>query len=156
MRRLVSVALILTVAALISPVPKLTAQGQTGTLAGTAKDQVGRVVPPNTTVNVLDSTGKIVQSTTAAADGSFSFSGLNPGNYTVQLVSSGGHLIGATPAVAVTAAATTTVAVTASLAAVAVAAGGISTTILIASLGVGLAATIAVVSVVRDDASPSR
>ena len=45
------------------------------------------------TVNLLDSGGSTVGSTTTAGDGSYSFSGLTPGDYRVEFVAPAGHTI---------------------------------------------------------------
>lgn len=112
--------------------------------------------------------GQLVGNTTANATGQFSFSGLAPGNYVVEMVSLDGTIIGTSVNIPLTSAvmAATNVAVGVSAAALAAAGGvvaGAATT-----AGAGLSATLIAVSAVgatlgttaivavADDASPSR
>ena len=120
--------------------------------------------------------GQLVGSSVADATGQFSFSGLNPGNYVVELVSADGTIIGTSVNIPLTTGvmAATNVAVgvsaaalgaTGGVAAGAAAAGaaaagagataGLSATLVaVSAVGVTLGTT-AIVAVV-DDASPSR
>ena len=132
---------------------------------------------PNITVRLrsLDN-GQLVGNTTASPTGQFSFSGLTPGNYVVEMVSADGTIIGTSVnipitttvmavtnvSVGVSAAALGAAGVSAGAAASGVAAAGAATT------GAGLSATLIAVSAVgvtlgttaivavADDASPSR
>ncbi len=45
----------------------------------------------NVTVNLLDPSGSVVETTTTNADGFYEFTGLNPGNYIVEFVEPAGH-----------------------------------------------------------------
>ncbi|MEM8930060.1 MAG: SdrD B-like domain-containing protein, partial [Acidobacteriota bacterium] len=46
------------------------------------------------TVDLLDASGDVIATTTTATDGSFSFDGVAPGNYTISISDNGGELIG--------------------------------------------------------------
>lgn len=119
--------------------------------------------------------GQLVGNTTADAAGQFSFSGLNPGNYVVEMVSADGTIIGTSVNIPLTTGvmATTNVAVgvsaaalgaTGGVAAGAVAGGataagaataGMSAT-LIAVTAVGVTLGTTAIVAVDNDASPSR
>ena len=94
-----------------------------GSLSGTASSSTGQVVT-NTVVQLRNlATGQLAGSTTSNVAGQFSFIGLNPGNYAVEVVNAAGQIVGTSASVAVSAgAAVTGVSVTAS-AAVAATAG---------------------------------
>jgi hypothetical protein len=164
MRRLVSAALILTVAALLGPMTHILAQAQTGTLAGKVTVEGGAPLPANTAVNIMDG-DKIVRSVPIGADGTFSVAGLPPGNYSVQLVSARGSdrvaIFGATSTVTVAAGATTTVEVTAQREAVRLARMGLPTRSIVSQRQVlvgGLLLATAAIAIVaaNNNSSPSR
>ena len=100
------------------------AQAQAASLAGTAQSAAGQTLA-NVTVQLRDlATGQLTGATTSSATGSFGFSGLAAGNYSIEVVNAAGQIIGTSTAIPVAAGATVTgVSVTAS-AAVAAAAGG--------------------------------
>ena len=91
------------------------AAGQaTGALAGTAQSAQGQTLA-NFIVRVRNLTnGNIAGSTTSSAAGQFSFAGLAPGNYMIEVVNAAGQVVGASASVAVAAGATVSVTVTAS------------------------------------------
>jgi len=95
-----------------------------GSLSGTASSSSGQVMG-NTVVQLRNlATGQLAGSTTSSAAGQFSFIGLNPGNYAVEVVNAAGQIVGTSASVAVSAgAAVTGVSVTASAAVAATAAG---------------------------------
>ena len=104
------------------------ASGQTaatGSLSGTASSSNGQAIP-NAVVQLRNlGTGQLTGTTTSNGLGHFSFVGLNPGNYAVEVVNVSGQIVGTSASVAVGAgAAVTGVGVTAS-AAVAAAGGGV-------------------------------
>lgn len=94
----------------------------TGSLSGTASNSSGQPVA-NTVVQLRNlGTGQLAGTTTSNGLGHFSFNGLNPGNYAVEVVNSSGQIVGTSASVTVASgAAVTGVGVTAS---VAVAAAG--------------------------------
>jgi hypothetical protein len=79
----------------------------------------------NTVVQLRNlATGQLAGSTTSNAVGQFSFIGLNPGNYAVEVVNAAGQIVGTSASVSVGAgAAVTGVSVTASTAVAGAAAG---------------------------------
>jgi protocatechuate 3,4-dioxygenase beta subunit len=93
-------------------------------LSGTAADAAGRAMS-NTGVQLRNvSSGQLVGTATTNAIGQFSFPGLNPGTYVVEVVSATGQIVGTSGSVVVGAgAAMTGVSVTASAATKAAAAG---------------------------------
>ena len=133
-----------------------------GAIAGVAKDAAGKHLAAKVRVrNAGD--GSVVSEVQSGADGAFSVSGLQPGNYIVEVLGPNGQVIGLYPTIAVTSGVTATITVTATAAGVvgAGAGGGLSLFGLgtAATLGViGAAATAAIVGVVasRNTASPSR
>lgn len=180
MRRVMSGVLVATLAAFLAPAPAVTAaslpspsapevqcgsQGAPpcGNVAGTATDAAKNPLP-NHTVRIRNlQTGQITSTSTTASNGSFSFAGLNPGNYVVEVVTANGTtIVGTSSTVAVVAGQTVTVAVSASAlaaAASAAAAGGLlglsTTTIVVGAVAVGGIVTAAIVAT-NEDASPSR
>lgn len=141
-------------------------QAQAGQISGTATDQAGKPVA-NATVRLRNAdTGELAGTTTASAGGAFSFAGLNPGKYIVEILDAAGAIIGTSVAIGVTAGAVVTgVAVTttaagaiAGAAAGAAAAGGFWTSavgITVVTAAVAGGVTAAVVAA-RGDASPAR
>ena len=134
-----------------------------GAISGIAKNAAGNHLAAKMRVRNAND-GSIVSEGQSGADGVFSVSGLQPGNYIVEVLGPNGQVIGLSPAIAVTAGTTAMVTVTATAAGVvaASAAGGglglfgLGTA---ATLGViGAAATAAIVGVVatRNTASPIR
>jgi hypothetical protein len=82
----------------------------------------------NTVVQLRNlATGQLAGSTTSNVAGQFSFIGLNPGNYAVEVVNAAGQIVGTSASVAVSAgAAVTGVSVTASPLAAAAAGAGVA------------------------------
>jgi hypothetical protein len=109
----------------VSAAGRPTGQAQaTGAIQGTATSSTGQTLP-NFTVQLRNlQTGQLAGSTTSNAAGSFSFTGLNPANYVVEVVNQAGTIVGSSSAVAVTAGATVTVTVTTTAAAAIAGAGG--------------------------------
>ena len=158
------------IAALVVPgvplfaAPAAAAQPGTGTISGSARSASGQSMP-NTTVRLRNvQTGQLAGATTSGAEGQFSFAGLGPGSYVVEVVDAAGVVVGTSAAIALTAATmvATGVVVTSSAAAagaLAAAGGGAffaSTLgiITIAAVGAGVAGVVVVAN--RDDASPSQ
>ncbi len=134
------------------------AQEPAASLAGTAHNAAGETVP-NITVQLRDlATGQLAGTTTSSATGSFEFTGLAAGNYSIEIVNAAGQIIGTSAAVPVVAgAAVTGVTVTAAGAAAAAAASaatGVSSALIVttAAAAAGVAAIVTVVP----DASPSQ
>ncbi|MDO8836139.1 MAG: carboxypeptidase regulatory-like domain-containing protein [Vicinamibacterales bacterium] len=98
-----------------------------GSLAGTAQD-ANNAIMSGVKVQLRNAdTGQLVNTTTSGANGGFSFAGLPPGNYVVEIVNAAGQIVGASASIAVAAGATITgitVAASAAGAAAAAAAGG--------------------------------
>ena len=165
MKRVVVLALMTT---MMVPALPLTAAGRfparaglgqaTGGIQGTATSSTGQALP-NTTVQLRNlQTGQLAGTTTSNATGGFSFTGLNPANYVVEIVSPTGTIVGSSSAVAVTAGQTVTVTVCASAAAAGGAAtsAGVSTAVIITTIAAGAGIAAAVALAVNNDESPSR
>jgi hypothetical protein len=162
-------ALLIAVAISLTSVNAIAARpGQAtppASMAGTASDASGHALS-NATVQLRSvSTGQLAGTTTSNAAGQFSFSGLTPGSYVVEVTNAAGQIVGTSGSVAVTAGAEVTgVAITTTAAgaatagsAAAVAAHGLSThatLILGAAAAAGVAGGVAVAS--GGDASPSQ
>jgi large repetitive protein len=155
-----------TAGATAGPASAATAPKQGGgQVSGTAQDSSKKSL---SCVGVLlrnVSTGQLAGTTTSAANGAFSFTGLNAGNYVVEIVNAAGQVIGTSAAVAVGAGsviAGVTVAASATGAlAGAAAAGGLgafftSTGGVLVLVGVGAGVTAGVVALANNNASPSR
>src|SRR5439155_6717484 len=109
MRGFVAVALSLTLtlvqAAPLMAAPAMRAArpgggqpGATGTLTGTAQTSTGQTLP-NFTVQVRNlKTGELVGTTTSNSAGSFSFTGLSPADYVVEVVNQAGASVGSSAA----------------------------------------------------------
>jgi hypothetical protein len=82
----------------------LASAGQgTGKISGTARNAQGQVLP-NVKVQLRNiDTGQLVATSRAGADGAFEFTGLNPGNYVVEVVDDSGRIIGLSPSTALAA-----------------------------------------------------
>lgn len=162
MRRFVALALSSTLVLQAAPLMAATARAGaqaavgTGALNGTAHSAGGQTLPDYTVQLRNLQTGKLEGITTSNAAGDFSFAGLNPGNYMVEVLNPAGVIVGTSAATAVAAGSTVTVMVsTAAVAALtAAAAGGISTVLIVTTVAV--AAGIAGVVVAKNNASPSR
>jgi len=135
---------------------------QTGSLSGTAKDSKQKELP-GVKVQVRDRNGALVATGTTNGSGAFSFAGLAPGTYTIEIVDAAGNIVGTSAAVTLAAGGTATVTVTAA-AAGAIAAGGgggvglfgLGTLGTVAVIGGAATAGIVAYEVTKDDASPSR
>lgn len=136
----------------------------TGRISGIALSGQAQVLPgARLQLRNIDA-GQLVATTRAAADGAFEFTGLNPGNYLVEIVDDAGTVIGLSPSTALAAggvAAGVTVAASAAGAiGGAAAAGGVggffsSTAGILLLVGIGAGVTAAVIAT-SGDASPSR
>ena len=171
MRKSFAIGLMFVVAALGMPVGVFAAaapkpairQGQTtGGLQGVAKDAAQQNLS-GIKVQVRGPNGQLAATGTTTSSGSFSFAGLNPGSYTIEIVDAAGNIVGTSAAITVTAGATATVTVTAAAAgAIAAAAGGgvslfgLGAIGTVAVVGGAAAATIATVVTTQSNASPSR
>src|SRR3989442_10120428 len=89
----------------------------TGGIQGTATSSTGQTLPNFTGQLRNLQSGQLAGSTTSNAAGSFSFTGLTPANYVVEVVNQAGTIVGSSSAVAVTAGATGTVTVSTTAAA---------------------------------------
>jgi len=131
------------------------APAPSGIITGTAQGSTGQVLP-NYTVQVRNlQTGQLVGTTTSDAAGNFSFAGLTPANYVVEVVNQAGVIVGTSAPIAVVAGATVVVTVSATAAAIAAGTGGGVSTALIVTLAAVAAGVVTVVAV-RANASPSR
>ena len=180
MRRLIAVtltsSLMLSASPLFaaSPRPMPRAQAQSNaSLSGTATNATGQPVA-NATVHLRNlATGQLTGTTTSSAMGSFSFAGLEAGNYAVEVVNAAGQIIGTSASISVAAGTTVTgVAVGTSAALAGAAAGGaaaagaaaagagaatgISTAVIITTVAAAAGVAGAVAVAKRGDASPSR
>src|SRR6185295_994995 len=132
MRRFVALALsstlVLQAAPLFAAPAASTARAAqaTGEIDGTAQNSAGQTLP-NYTVQLRNlQTGQIAGTATSDAAGSFSFAGVSPGNYMVEVLNPSGLIVGSSAAIPVAAGAvaTVTVSTTAAAAIAGAAAGG--------------------------------
>jgi hypothetical protein len=157
------IAVVVVVIALGLAVVADASQG-TGKISGIARDAQNQVLPGVKVQLRNVDTGQLVATTKAGADGAFEFTGLNPGNYIVEIVDNSGKIIGVSPSTALAAGGAITgliVAASASGAlAGAAAAGGAaaffsSTGGILLLVGIGAGVTAAVIAA-TNEASPSR
>jgi carboxypeptidase family protein len=158
--------IVLSMSLSATPILAAAAQGQAASLSGTASSQSGQRLA-NSTVQVRNlATGQLAGTTTSSATGTFSFGGLQAGNYAVEVVNAAGQIVGSSASIAVAAgAAVTGVAVTSSALAVGAAAAGaaagsgaaagISTALIVTTVAVA-AGVVGAVAVAKHNASPSR
>ena len=140
--------------------PRAVRQAQTGGITGTAQSSQGQTLA-NYTVRIRNlANGNLAGSTTSGTAGEFSFAGLNPGSYAIEIVDSTGKVVGTSASIAVTAGGTVSITVTASAAAAllggAAAGGGISTALIVTTVAVAAGIVGIVVAVNKSNASPSR
>ncbi len=117
---------ILLVMVLCAPMAGFT-QGL-GSVGGVAQD-ANNAIMSGVKVQLRNvDTGQLVSTTTSGTNGGFSFAGLNPGNYVVEIVNAAGQIVGTSASIGVAAGATitgiTVAASAAGAAAAAAAAGG--------------------------------
>jgi hypothetical protein len=163
MRRFLAIVLVLAVTALGAPVSLLAADSNSVNLTGTAYT-VNLQPLPNAAVQIRNfQTGNRVSSTISDRAGEFSFSGLAPGTYIIEIVDVSGRVIGMTAPFRLGSERNTNVSV------VAVAHGlvtpgqnggfsllGLGPVTSLAVLGAAGAAAVTAVVATRPDASPSR
>ena len=167
MRRVFVLALSLTVGAIGVPAGPLrgaasSSASTTGGVEGIAKDAQQQNLP-SVRVQVRNANGQLVATGTTNSTGSFAFTGMPPGTYTIELLDVAGNIVGTSAVVTVTSGAIATVTVTAAAAgAIAAAKGGglglfgLGTIGTVAVLGAAAGVTIIAIMVTKDDASPSR
>lgn len=163
MRRVISVFLVLAFAAFVSPIPVVVAQTGTGNVNGVAADASKNPLA-NHTVRLRNlANGQITSVTQSSATGTFSFTGITPGNFVIEIVNAAGNVIATSSSIAVTAGTTAAITVTASAITSLAAASGatglaalFSGTSLVVVTAAGLAAVAIGVVATQDDASPSR
>jgi carboxypeptidase family protein len=163
MRRFLSTVLVTVMTMAGAPLGVVAAQQNSIALRGrafTAKLQT----LPDARVQIRDlNTAQIVNSTTSNATGEFSFEGLKPGDYIVELADASGNVLGMSAPFTLGAARAATVSVVA-VAPGAVTAGtgagfslfGLGPVSSVAVLGAAGAAAVTAVVATRQDASPSR
>jgi len=132
----------------------------TGGVQGVAKNAQQQNLP-SVRVHVRDRDGKLVAVGTTNSSGEFTFAGLNPGTYSLEVVNTIGEVVG-TASVTIAADATVMVTLTATAAGTIAAGAGGAGLLGLGTLGtvavVGAASTAAIVAVDKNkkDASPSR
>jgi len=170
MRRLLAAVLCSTVATVSLPAGVLAAgpmkanqspqSPATGGVQGVARNAQQQNLP-SIRVHVRAADGRLVAVGTTNSAGEFTFAGLNPATYTLEIVNTSGGIVG-TASVAVTAGATVMVTLTATAAGtIAAGAGGagllgLGTLGTVAVVGAASSAAIVAVDMKKKDASPSR
>lgn len=165
MRRVLPLVMVVSMAA-VAPsafaAPAARAQSE-ASLSGTASNPAGKPLANHTVQLRNTATGKLAGTTSSNSAGQFSFAGLNPGSYAVEVLNAAGEIVGTSASISVTAGAVVTgVAVSASAAAatagaLAAAGGGsffASTAGIITVIAAG--AAVAGVTVAAATSSPSK
>jgi hypothetical protein len=105
-KKLLALTLVVALLGLSIPAPVFAGTGKTqgaGSLSGTLKDREGHSLA-NYTVRVRNlDTGQVVGTGTTNLAGEFTFTGLNPGTYVVEVLDNAGRVIGASKSIALTA-----------------------------------------------------
>ncbi len=140
-------------------------QTQTGNVNGTAEDSKkkklgGYMVRLRST----EGSGALSGTTTTGADGAFSFTGVAPGSYVVEIVDSNGLIVGTSASLTITAGSTVSGLVVSSSAAgllgaaggAAAVGGGMSTTAIVITTVAVAGGVAGAVAIARANASPSR
>ena len=124
MKKVVAAVLALALTVALAPINLIAAaRFQTGSIAGTATVE-GKPLA-NVTVRLRNvDTGQLVGTQTAGANGSFSFTGLGPGNFVVETVAANGTILGTSTTIALVAGAMAATGITVASSAAAVAAAG--------------------------------
>ena len=163
MRKAFAGVLTLVAASLGMPAGMAAAQGQTtGGVQGVARDAAQQNLS-GVRVQVRAPNGQLVSTGATNAQGGFSFTGLNPATYTLEVLDAAGNIVGTSGSVAVTAGATATVTISAA-AAGAIAAGaagglglfGLGTIGTVAVVGGAAALTTVAIVATKKEASASR
>ncbi|HEX5475283.1 MAG TPA: carboxypeptidase-like regulatory domain-containing protein [Vicinamibacterales bacterium] len=143
--------------------PAVSPQQPQGSVNGVAQG-ADRAPLRNYTVRIRNvSNGDLAGSTTSDAAGQFSFTGLQPGNYVVEVVDAGGRVVGLSPSLSVAAGAAVNVTVGASAVGALTAATGSGFSLFglgevasVAVVGAAGAAAVTAVVATHNPASPSR
>ena len=165
MKRVLVVAVSVAVMFSTWPVSAAGLAPVTGTITGAAASWNGETLA-NVTIHARDlQTGALIGSTTSNVAGRFSFAGLKPGRYVVEVASQLGPIVGSSSVLDVTAGETVTVTVNTTAATGSAygggaaqggqARGGVSRAVIITSIAAaaGIAAAIVIAT---NDSSPSR
>lgn len=138
------------------------AQATTGGVQGVARDAAQQNLS-GVRVQVRAPNGQLASTGVTNAQGAFSFTGLNPATYTLEILDAAGNIVGTSGSVAVTAGSTATVTISAAAAgAITAATGGGLSLLGLGTLGtvavIGGAAALTTVAIVatKKEASPSR
>lgn len=127
----------------------------TGALRGTARSSAGQTLG-NYRVQLRNvATGQLAGSTTSDAAGVFSFTGLSPANYIVEILNGAGQIVGTSAVTAVAAGATASIAVSAATATLTTP-RRVNTALLLTTIAAGAGITAIIVAKNKDEASPSR
>jgi hypothetical protein len=164
MKRLLAAVLSAALVVATTPIPAMAAGGAQGksTISGTANNSQGAALSGVKVQLRNVDTGALAGNTKSGADGSYQFTGLNAGNYVVEIVDAAGKIIGTSASIAVAAGAVIAgMTVSASAAggvAAAAAAGGMSafftsTGGILVLAGVGAGITAGVVAATNDASS---
>jgi hypothetical protein len=164
-KKILAVTVMMAVALMCAPA-SIFAQAPAGAISGTATSQGGQPLA-NMTAQLRNlATKQLSGTTTTNAQGAFSFTGLNPGQFMVEVVNAQGAIVGTTSAITLSTGAmvATGVAVTATAAGAiaggAAAAGGLGaffgTTVGIVTAVAVVGGVTAVAIAATNDASPSR
>lgn len=146
MRKFVAAVLMTTMASLGAPIG-LAAQAVGGAISGTVLDAGGRALVNQRVELVAQPSSQVVQTTVTGSRGTWTFTGVAPGEYNVRLVANNGQVSGIRVSLAPSGAVTNALIVAPS--AVAMSATGLEIGLLLAllaGLGAGLITTIVVVA----------
>lgn len=162
MRKAFAAVLAFVTATVGMPIGVAAGQPPTGGVQGVAKDAAQQNLP-GVRVQVRMPNGQLAATGTTNGAGSFSFAGLPPGSYTIEILDAAGNLVGTSATVTVTAGATATVTVTAAAVGAIAAAGagglglfGLGTVGTVAVIGGAAALTTVAIVATKEDASPSK
>ena len=156
---IISAMTLVAPAALLAAPASVSGQAQQfGSITGAAKDADGKSL---STIKVRVRSvndGSVLSEVKSDGNGTFSVTGLPPGNYVVEVLGPNGAVIGVSPAVTVAAGASAAVTVTAAAPSNKRGAGlfGLGTATTVALVGAAAVSGVVAVKATQNDASPSR
>ena len=153
MRRFI--ALVLVSLLVFASTPRTSAAAKSpGTITGVARSTAGQPLGGHSVRVRSVRTGDVVATTTTGVNGSFVVPNLDPGSYVVEIVDTGGRIVGTSAIATVAEGGIASTAVTAASSELV---GGIATALIVTLIAAAAAGTTAiVVATTGDEGSPSR
>lgn len=153
----IAIALAVRAVTIAPAAARAAAQTGTATIHGIARSASGEPLAYRIVRLRNLQTGEIVAATTSSALGQFTFTGVNPGSYLIEILNPDGRILAASPAISAPAGSSlTTTVVTPATAAAAAAAARVNTALIVTAAASAAGITGLVVAATKREASPSR